>query len=317
MVAVGSTLSGFWIIVANSWQQTPAGFEIVEGRAVLTDFMAAVFNPSTVPRYLHTIDAALICGSFLVMGLSARYLLRGEHKEFAQRSLKAGLALAFVGVWLQWPLGHYHAVQVAETQPAKLAAFEGHWETGPNAPLLVFGIPNPEEERTDAALALPSVLSIGVGGSADTVVQGLKDFPKEDRPPIHISFWSFHIMVGFGCWFSWLTLCGVYLLWRKKIFEHRFFLKMAYWSLPLPLVSTELGWVAAEVGRQPWIVQGLLRTKDAVSEVVPAAQILASLLMFVVVYALLFAVWIFVIRRILEKGPEPAPASLAAEEVAS
>jgi len=318
MVAVGSTLSGFWIVVANSWQQTPAGFHIVNGRAELVDFWAAVFNPSTMPRYLHTIDGALVAGAFFIMGLSAWFLLRGEHREFARKSLSMALVLAFLASVVQVPLGHFHAVQVAETQPAKLAAFEGLWETQTNAPLLVFGVPNPEERRTDFALEMPGVLSIGVGGSRETEVAGLNDFPEDEWPPLFLSFFSFHFMVGLGFYFMGLTAFGLFLLWRQKLYENRLFLRVALLSIPLPLIANELGWMAAEVGRQPWIVYGLMRTDQAFSTVVPAGQILASIVMFTVVYALLFCVWIFLLRRKLLKGPESEiPAEIAGGEASA
>ncbi len=305
MVAVGSTISGLWIIVANSWQQTPAGYEIVNGRAELVDFWAAVFNPSTVQRYLHTINGALITGSFFLLGLSAWFLLRGKHREFAKRSATIALVGGFIFSLAQVPLGHYHAVQVAETQPAKLAAMEGLWETQSNAPLLLFGIPNEETETTDYAIELPGLLSIGVGGSTDKVVKGLKDFPKDERPPLMITFCSFHLMVGMGFYFIALTALGLLLLWKKRLTSNKLFLKLALLSLPLPIIANELGWVAAEVGRQPWIVYGVLRTDQAFSEVVPAGQIMASIVMFSVIYALLFFVWVYLLRKKLRQGPEP------------
>jgi len=304
MVAVGSTLSGFWIVVANSWQQTPAGYEIIDGKARLTSFGEAVFNPSTVPRYLHTIDGALIAGAFFVLGLSAWFLLKKRHVEFAQRSIRVGLVAGVVASALQWPLGHYHAVQVAETQPVKLAAFEGIWETTDRAPLLIFGIPNVAEQRTDFKVAWPNMLSIGVGGSADTVVQGLEDFPEDEWPPIMVPFGSFHVMVGFGVYFVCFTGVGLLLLWRKRLVDNRWFLKLAVLSIPLPIIANELGWIAAEVGRQPWVVQGLLRTEDAASKMVPAGQILATIVGFSLVYAALFAVWIFLLARKMRRGPE-------------
>jgi cytochrome d ubiquinol oxidase subunit I len=318
MVAVGSTLSGFWIVVANSWQQTPAGFQIVNGRAELVDFWAAVFNPSTMPRYLHTIDGALAAGAFFIMGLSAWFLLRGEHQEFARKSLSMALVLAFLASVAQIPLGHFHAVQVAETQPVKLAAFEGLWETQTNAPLLIMGLPNQEKQRTDFALEIPGLLSIGVGGSTETEVAGLKDFPEDEWPPLLLSFFSFHFMVGLGFYFIGLTALGLFLLWRQKLHENRLFLWAALLSIPLPVIANELGWMAAEVGRQPWIVYGLMRTDQAFSTVVPAGQILASIVMFTTVYTLLFCVWIFLLRRKLLKGPESEiPAEIAGGETSA
>jgi len=304
MVAVGSTLSGFWIVVANSWQQTPAGFHIVNGRAELLDFWAAVFNPSTLPRYFHTIDGALVAGAFFILGLSAWFLLRGEHPEFARKSLTMALVAGFLTSAVQVPLGHFHAVQVAETQPLKLAAFEGLWETQTNAPLLLVGLPNPETERTDFAVELPGLLSIGVGGSTDTQVAGLKDFPKDDWPPLYLTFFGFHLMVVLGFYFIAFTGLGLLLLWRRQLYENKWFLRVALLSIPLPVIANELGWIAAEVGRQPWIVYELMRTDEAFSTVVPAGQILASICLFSIVYALLFCVWIFLLRRKLHSGPE-------------
>ncbi|MBF0104525.1 MAG: cytochrome ubiquinol oxidase subunit I [Deltaproteobacteria bacterium] len=332
MVAVGSTLSAFWIIVANSWQQTPAGFVVEGGRAVLVDFWAAVFNPSTMPRFLHAIDGALVAGAFFMMGIAAVFLLRGMHnsheaenptrvgamkklmpereekhhlvhKEFALVSMRRGLILGFIAALLTGPIGHWHAVQVAKTQPAKLAAFEGLWETQARAPLLVFGIPNTETERTDFALTIPSGLSLLVDMSPDTVVTGLKDFAPEDRPPVLVSFLSFHLMVALGGYFVFFTLAGLYFDLRKKLATNKLFLRLAVLSIPLPIICNELGWFAAEMGRQPWIVQGLLKTRDAISVNVPAEQILISLVLFALVYAVLFAVWIFLLRHKINVGP--------------
>jgi cytochrome d ubiquinol oxidase subunit I len=302
---VGATLSAFWIVVANSWQQTPAGFHLVNGRAELTSFWAAVFNPSTLPRYGHVITGALVVGTFFVIGMSALMLLKNRHVAFAERSLKSALLPFFFAVMLAMGMGHLHAVQVAETQPIKLAAFEGVWETGTHVPLLLFGIPNAKEERTDWALGLPSGLSYMVGFSADTKIQGLKDFPKQDRPPLLTTFFSFHAMVYLGGWFATLALAGLFLLWRGKVAQNRLFLRASVLTLPLPFLANELGWIAAEVGRQPWVVYNLMRTKDAVSASVPAGQILASIIMFSLIYALLFGVWIYLLGRQLDKGPQP------------
>ena len=315
MVAVGATLSGFWIVVANSWQQTRAGFRIVDGRAELVDFWAAVFNPSTVPRYLHTIDGALVAGAFFIMGLSAWFLLRGDHGEFARKSLKTALVVGFLASLVQVPLGHFHAIQVAETQPIKLAAFEGLWKTQTNAPLLIAGLPNREQRRTDFAVEIPGALSIGVGGSRETEVAGLEDFPEEQWPPLLPSFFSFHFMVGLGLYFVGLSALGLFLLRRQRLHENRLFLRVALLSVPLPVIANELGWIAAEMGRQPWIVYRLMRTEQAFSTAVPAGQVLASLVMFAVIYTLLFCVWIFLLRRKLLNGPESEiPTEIASEE---
>jgi cytochrome d ubiquinol oxidase subunit I len=310
MVAIGSTLSAFWIIVANSWQQTPAGFHIVNGRAELTNFAAAVFNPSTIPRYLHTVDAALITGAFFMAGVSAWYLLKKRHISFAKESLKIALIVGFVASVIQLGLGHFHGVQVALTQPEKLAAIEGIFETQTRAPALIFGIPSKEDETVHAAIRLPGMLSLLAFGNLDAEVKGLKEFPKDEWPPLALTFYPFHLMVALGVYFVALTALGMYLLWKKRLFENRLFLKLALWSIPLPLITNELGWITTEVGRQPWIVYHLLKTKDAVSITVPAEQILFSIIMFVIIYSLLFTAWIFLLRREINKGPEEmVPAS--------
>lgn len=304
MVTLGSTFSAFWIIVANSWQQTPSGYVIRNGRAELVDFFAAVFNPSTIPRYLHTINGALISGGFFVMGISAYYLIKNKNICFAQISLKTSLIFTLLPSIFILPIGHYQAIQVAETQPTKLAAFEGLWESGHHAPLLLFGIPSAEQEVTKYSLSIPGGLSLLVGGSFATKVQGLKDFIKEERPPIALSFYSFHLMVILGTYFIMLTVLLLFLLWKKRLFENKTILRLVLYSIPLPIIANELGWIAAEVGRQPWIVQGLLKTKDAISFSVPVEQIVASLVFFIIVYAILFVLWIYLLKHKIDQGPE-------------
>ena len=309
MVAVGSTLSAFWIIVANSWMQTPAGYHIVNGRAELTNFWEAVFNPSTVPRYLHTIDACLISGAFFMLGVSAWYLRKGRHVDFARTSFKASLVVGFIAAAAQLPIGHYHAVQVAHTQPEKLAAFEGLFETQKQAPALLFGMPDPEAGRVDAAIEVPAALSIMIDGDPEYEVKGLNHWPRDEWPPVRTTFYTFHFMFYLGMWFIGFTALGMLLLWRKKLFDSPWYLKLAMISLPLPLVANELGWVAAEVGRQPWAVYRMegMRTAEAVSVTVTAGELLASIIMFCLVYILLGALWIHLLRRAIRKGPEPIP----------
>jgi cytochrome d ubiquinol oxidase subunit I len=305
LVAVGATLSAFWIVVANSWQQTPAGYHLLNGRAELTSFWAAVFNPSTLPRYAHVITGALVVGTFFIIGVSALMLLKKKHVAFAERSLKSALIPFFMAVFLSMGAGHMHTVQVAQTQPAKLAAFEGLWETRTGAPLLLFGIPNAKEERTDWALGVPNLLSHLVGGSKDTRVQGLMDFPVANRPPVLTTFLSFHAMVYLGGWFALLAMAGLFLWWRGKVAENKSYLMAAALTLPLPFIANEVGWMAAEIGRQPWVVYNLMRTKDAVSASVPAGQILASIILFTLIYALLFGVWLYLLGRQFNQGPQP------------
>lgn len=303
MVALGATLSAFWILVANSWQQTPAGYHLVNGRAELTSFYQAVFNPSTMPRFLHTVCAALITGAFFMLGISALYLLRRKHPEFARESLKIALVVAFIASVAELPLGHIHALQVAHTQPAKLAAIEGLFETQKYAPALVFGVIRTDPPGVLFPVKLNGALSFMVHGDASKEVKGLDAFPRDEWPPLALTFYPFHLMVAMGLYFIGLTALGVFLWWRGKLFENRFFLTLAMLTIPLPFLANELGWITAEVGRQPWIVYGLLKTKDAISVSVPAVQILITIILFSAIYALLFAAWMLVLKRELAKGP--------------
>lgn len=307
-VFFGAHLSGLWIIIANSWMQTPAGFKMVNGKAVLTDFWAAAFNPSTVERYVHTIVAGWITGALLVAGIAAWFLLKKRHDQYARPLLKISLVVFIAMALLQFGTGHFHSVQVAKTQPEKMAAFEGLWETQKGAPLVNFGIPSEKDEKTYYLFEFPKMLSFLVYGDFNAEIKGLKDFPKDERPPVFISFASYHIMVLLGIWFAVLALSGIYLLSRKKVFEKRWYLYMLLFSIPLPYLANEFGWIAAEMGRQPWAVFHVLKTADAASKVVPAGQILFSLIMFALVYMLLFYVFIKVLKKIIKKGPESAPA---------
>lgn len=299
-VALGSTLSAFWIIVANSWQQTPAGFKIENGRAVLTDFFAAVFNPSTIPRYLHTVDAAYITGAFFMLGISAYFLLKNKKVDMAKRSLKIALVFAIIAVLAQGLLGDVHAKQVALSQPAKLAAFEGMWETKNNAPLNLIGIPIPSQEKTSLSVGIPGMLSWLVHGNTEAKVQGLKDFVPADRPPVLPTYWSYRVMIFLAAWFVILVLWGGYLMLKGRVYSHQGFLKAALYSMLLPLVVNELGWFSAEIGRQPWIVQGLLRTGAAASPL-PAFQILLTIVFFVTIYSCLLGLLIFLMRKEIAK----------------
>ncbi len=303
MVAVGSTLSALWIIIANSWMQTPAGFEIMGNRAVLTDFFAAALNPSTLPRYLHTINAALMTGAFFVVGVSAWYLIKKRHFRFASESLKLGLIVAVLATIGQLLNGHYSAVQVTYTQPEKLAAMEGQFETQKGAGLFLFGLPDAEAEKTHFRVEIPKALSLLATGDPNAEIKGLKAFPKEDRPPVLATFASFHIMVGLWSLFAAYVAVGLYLMKKGRLYDQPLFLKASVAMVPLPFIANEFGWMAAEVGRQPWAVYQVIRTKDAVSTNVSAGEILFSLLVYAAVYGLLFFLWTYLLRKLIRKGP--------------
>ncbi len=306
MVALGSIMSGFWIVVANSWQHTPVAYEIVgEGammRAVITDFWSMVFNPSSMVRFTHTIIGAFIQGSFLVMSVGAFYYLKGKYQEFAVRSFLVALAVAFVASLAQLYTGHWHSNVVAEHQPAKLAAYEGLYETTTEAPLYLIGFTDPDKQRT-YGIRIPGMLSYLIYGDTSGEVKGLNEYPRQDWPPAGMVFQTYHIMVGLGMLFIALTTIGIFLVFRGSLFEKRWLLWIFVISVIFPVMANQLGWVSAERGRQPWIVQDLLRTSEGLSKSVTAPEILASLILFILVYTLLFFVWLYVIDKEIRHGP--------------
>lgn len=312
MVFCGSVFSSVWIVIANSWQHTPAGHHIVlrDGvpRAEIIDFWAMVFNPSAMQRLGHVLLGAFIMGGFFVMSISAWYLLKKRHLDFAKRSFVVGLAVATLASWGELISGHSQAQMVAEHQPAKLAAFEGHFETEAEGgtDLYVIGWPDVEAKEVRYGIAVPKMLSFLVYSDFDRPVAGLDVVPPEDRPPVVLPFLSYHVMVGLGMTFIGLTSLAVFMLWRKRLFEQRWLLWVFVVAVLGPYVANQTGWVASEVGRQPWVVYGLLRTKDAASSVVPAEQVLGSLILFSLLYLALFCLWIYVINEKIRHGP-PSP----------
>jgi len=308
LVFFGAHLSGLWIIIANSWMQTPAGFRLEGGRAVLTDFFAAAFNPSTLVRYLHTILAGWTTGALLAAGIAAWYQLKGRHSILARTLLRPALTIFIAASILQLFSGHGHSVQVAKTQPEKMAAFEALWTTTEGAPLSLFGIPDAAARKTHLAVGVPRLLSLMVYMDPNAKVTGLDAFPETERPPVFLPFASYHSMILLGMLFIAISLAGIWLLASQRIWTARWYLKTLLFAIPLPLLANEFGWIAAEVGRQPWAVYRVLRTADAASTVVPAGNILATLALFVIVYALIAAAGLRVILRIIREGPEGAAA---------
>ncbi len=308
MVALGATFSAFWICVANSWMQTPAGYEIVgtgmNAKAVITDFWAMVFNPSSISRFSHAVVGGWLTAAFFVMSVSAYYILKGRHLDFARRSFTIALIVAAIAGPLQGAIGHHQAKIVAQYQPAKMAAYEGHFKTGPNAPLWVIGIPDEKTGEVKWGIKLPGMLSYLLTGSVDGVVTGLDAIPENERPPIMVPFYAYHGMVALGTYMILLSWLGVILLWRKKLFTSRWIMRIFVLSVAAPYIANQLGWIGCEVGRQPWIVQGLLRTSDALSKTVSADAILTSLVMFIIIYALLGMVFIFSLDRKIKHGPD-------------
>ncbi len=311
LVLIGSHLSGFWIIIANSWMQTPDGYKIIDGRIFLTDFFAATFNHSTLIRFIHTIIGAWITGSLFAAGISSWYLLKEKNVKSARILLKIALLVFVFSSMLQFAAGHGHSIQVAITQPAKMAAFEGLWATTKGAPMTLFGIPDEKNRVTHFEIAIPKLLSMMIHFDPDATVKGLNEFAEEDQPPVLLPFMSYHFMIASGVFFASLSIFSIILLIRKKIFESKRFMKILLYSIPVPFLANESGWIAAEVGRQPWAIYGILRTRDAVSIVVPAGQILFSIIMFTIIYIILFFFFITYLKKILNQWSDEV---IAAED---
>lgn len=312
MVFLGAMFSAVWIVVANSWMQTPAGYHIVTDavtgfqRAEITDFWALVFNPSSVERLWHVLMGAWQSGAWLTISVGAWYMLKKQHVEFAKLSLKVGLSLALVAGLLTLVSGHKSAIGVANNQPAKLAAYEGHFSASAPAGLYLFGWVDMEGKKVHG-VQIPGMLSWLVKGDTTAPVTGLDAFKPTDLPPVQPVFQAYHLMVAIGMTLIGLSLLGVVLWWRDKLWTQRGVLWVMVFAVILPQTANQLGWFAAEIGRQPWIVYGLMRTEQGVSRVVKSDQIMISLIMFVLVYLLLFALFIFLMDMKIKHGPEDEP----------
>jgi cytochrome d ubiquinol oxidase subunit I len=305
MVAVGATLSAFWIIVANSWQQTPAGFVLRNGRAELTSFWDAVFNPSTMIRYLHTVDAALIAGAFFMAGIAAYVLLKGKESEAGKESLKLAVIFGLVVSVLELaPSGHEHARQVARTQPEKFAAIEGLYTSQTGAPVVLFAVPVDRPPELKAPIEIPGLLSWMAFGDVNAPIKGLNEFPSDEIPPLFLTFVSFHNMVILGLYFIVVMALGTYKLYKGTLWESRKYLTLLVWSIPLPLIACQFGWIAAEVGRQPWIVYRILRTSQAASVTVSSGEILFSIILFALIYAFLGILYVYLLIKKIKHGPD-------------
>ncbi|MCB1136680.1 MAG: cytochrome ubiquinol oxidase subunit I [Chlamydiia bacterium] len=307
MVCLGAHFSAVWIVVANSWMQTPAGFEIsgdgLDARAVITDFWAMVFNPSSMDRLIHTLLGAWLAGAFLVISVSAYYLLKKRHEDFSRASLNVGLILGFVACILQAMSGDSSAEIVAKHQPSKLAAMEGLYHNERNAPLYLFGVPDSEAETVRYGVAIPSMLSLLVYGDADAEVAGLSNYPKEDWPKVGLIFQTYRIMIVMWVVMMALTVLAFWKWWRGTLLQSRWLLKALVWAVLCPQIANQTGWITAEVGRYPWIVYNLLRISDGLSKSVAAEQILSSTIMFGTVYLMLFCLFLYLLDHKIKNGP--------------
>lgn len=302
MVFLGTMLSAFWILAANSWMQTPAGFELQEGVFVVTSWMEAIFNPSMPYRLAHMLCASFLTTTFVVIAVNAWWLRRGRHVVFARRSLKRALYTAALLAPLQVVLGDLHGLNTREYQPVKVAAMEAHWESQSGAPLHLFAMPDMASESNRYALSVPRLGSLILTHDPDGRVDGLRSVPPGDRPHVPTVFFAFRVMVGLGFLMLVLAWWGAWRAWRRRLLESPRLLDALSYSAPVGFVAVIAGWIVTESGRQPWTVYGLLRTRDSVSAV-SGGSVAFSLSLFVLVYAALLAVYLWFFLKLVRQGP--------------
>lgn len=302
MVALGTLFSTFWILATNSWMQTPVGHVIVDGRFLPQDWLRVIFNPSFPYRLTHTVTAFFITTALVVVGVAASYLRQSRFVEESLTMQKMGLGLLALIVPLQIIIGDQHGLNTLEHQPVKIAAMEANWETQSHMPLLLFAIPDERAERNDFALGIPAAGSLILRHDTNGVVRGLKDWKPEDRPPVLIPFFSFRVMVGIGLAMLALSFTGLWLWWRGRLVTAATFQRLCMLCAPLGFVAVLAGWATTEVGRQPWVVYGLLRTRDAVTPSLHRSDVIVSLLVYFVAYLLIFGAGFVFMRRLVRQG---------------
>lgn len=321
MVAVGTLISAFWILAANSWMHTPAGFSLQDGVFLVEDWWAIVFNPSFPYRYAHMICASLLTTAFVAAGVGAWHVLNHTQSEFGRMTLRLAVLTAALLAPLQVLVGDLHGLNTLEHQPMKVAAMEGHWNTGTGVPLLLFAIPDEAAETNHFELGIPRLASLILTHDLDGEVQGLTEVPPEDRPPVAPVFWAFRVMVGIGMLFLLLAWSGVAQWLRGQLHNpsglNRRYLQALILASPLGFVAVIAGWLVTEIGRQPWVVYGLMRTADSGSGSVTAGEVATSLSLFSIIYALLLAVFIWVVLRLVRTavgtGPQRSDNTVAAQ----
>ncbi|MCU0573009.1 MAG: cytochrome ubiquinol oxidase subunit I [Syntrophobacteraceae bacterium] len=311
LVALAANVSSFFILMANAWMQHPVGYTIRNGRAELTDFFAVATQSYAVHQIIHTLAGAYILGGFFVMGVSAYHLLRRQNVDFFTKSFRMGLTFALIFSVVVVVQGHANGAKVAEAQPTKLAAMESLWETRQSAPQYLLVIPDEKNERNRLEFGeIPGLLSLLAYHDTQASVKGLKDFPSDERPPVTITFIAFRIMVGLGFLFLPLSVVGWFK--RNRLLDSPGYLKVLLYAIPLPYIALQAGWIVAEVGRQPWVVYGVMKTADAVSPIA-VSQVMTSLIAFIGVYTLLGIVAFYLIASAARKGPAPAVAAVSSK----
>jgi len=307
LVAFGTNLSALWILLANGWMQNPVGYVLRNGRAEMDDFGALITNGTGWTIFFHTVLSGYVVAAFFVMGVSAYHLLKKNQATLFKVSFRTAALFGLVSAVLLAFTGDQRGIDVAKRQPAKLAAMESLWETKSGAPMPLLQWPDEKNERNSVeALKIPNGLSLLAFHKASAEVKGLKDFPPDERPPVLPTFLSFRIMVGLGALFVLLAFVGWLLSRKDKLETKPLLLRIFLYAIPLPYIATELGWIVAEVGRQPWLVYGLMKTSDGVSRAVSSGQVVVSLLGFTVVYGVLAVVDVFLLTKYARKGPQEA-----------
>jgi len=304
MVALGTMISMFWILAANSWLHTPAGVEMREGMIHLTSWREAIFNPSFPPRFVHMAIASFLTGGFVVAGVSAWHLRRNQAVAGSRLALGMTVAMLAVAAPAQLAVGDWHGLNTLEHQPAKIAAMEGAWETQEGAPLLLFAIPSQEDERNYFEIGIPFGASLILTHELHGEVRGLLEWPADERPPVAIVFWSFRIMVGIGLLMIAAALAGLVQRIRGQLYQSWRLLRLYTWMIPLPFVAVIMGWITTEVGRQPWLITGMLRTADGVTPALTGGMALFTLIGYFLVYAAIFGAGIYYLYHLIDQGPD-------------
>jgi cytochrome d ubiquinol oxidase subunit I len=308
LVTLGTTISAFWIISANSWMQTPSGYQVINHVFVVKNWWQVVFNPSFILRFIHMLLASYVTTCFLIAGVSAWHLLKKQHEKIAKRCFSFVLGAAMITVPLQVAVGDMVGLQLRHYQPIKIAAIEGLWKTQKAVPFVIFGIPNQQQEKNNYEVGIPYGASLINTHSLTGELTGLTAVPKEERPFVAPIFFSFRVMVGIGFLFLFTALYSTYLRWQNKLFHSPLFYRWCILISPLGFVSAIAGWLTAELGRQPWTVYNKLRTIDSVS-LVPTSNVALSLSLFIIIYTLIFSFYLFYLFKLIQKGPEISESS--------
>ncbi|HMK56077.1 MAG TPA: cytochrome ubiquinol oxidase subunit I [Dissulfurispiraceae bacterium] len=312
IVAIAASLSALWILLANGWMQKPVGYVLRNGRAEMVDFWALVTNSYGWSKFFHTVIAGYVVAAFFVMGISAYHLLRKSNVPFFKASFRTAASFGLVSSLLVFITGDFHAVEVATTQPTKFAAMEAVWETQKAAPYHLLVVPDASQQRNSVeALSIPKGLSMLAYHDGNAEVKGLKDFPEGLRPPVTATFASFRSMAALGILFMLLSFMAWLLAKKDSLESYPLFLKIMLYAIPLPYIANQIGWIVAEVGRQPWIVYGLLKTSDAASKAVSVEQVMGSLAGFTLLYGFLAVVDIYLLVKNAKKGPGIGPSNIA------